>query len=432
MKKLVLIWLGKIIALASQILNLGAGSTWPGHVALWLEPQVFPLLLNQVKKGIIFIAGTNGKTTTAKMVRTILESSNIIHNESGANLLNGMVSAVIQKSDWLGKIRADWAIFEVDEATLPLALTEVTPKAVVLLNLFRDQLDRYGEVDAIAEKWRKALVKLPKETAIILNADDPHIALLGKNLTAKVSYFGLSDPKLFLEKMEHAVDTIFCPNCGQKLKFEGCYFSHLGIWSCPECGQKRPSLDLSSWDYSLPGVYNYYNTLAAVLVAKVVGVKEKDIRKRLADFQPAFGRQEEFKTDTKKIRVLLSKNPTGFNESIKTLKYFPGRKKVILLLLNDRIPDGRDVSWIWDVDFEMILEGTKIIVSGDRAYDMGLRIKYAFQMKNDNVKLKIFENLKEAIFSGLKEISAGETLYILPTYSAMLEIRKILGGRKIL
>ncbi|TSC53930.1 MAG: UDP-N-acetylmuramyl tripeptide synthetase like [Microgenomates group bacterium LiPW_16] len=439
MKKLVLIWLGKIIALTSRVLNLGAGSTWPGHVAFEVEPRILPSLVNQLGKGVILIAGTNGKTTTTKMISEILryEDIKILRNESGANLLNGMVSALIQNSDWLGKINASWAIFEVDEATLPQALVEFTPKVVVLLNLFRDQLDRYGEVDQVAEKWQKALQKLPKTTTVILNADDSHVAFLGKNLTAKVIYFGLSDPKLFLGRMEHAVDSVYCPSCGQKLDFAGIYFSHLGIWSCPGCGQKRPSLNLCRWEYPLPGVYNYYNTLAAVLVAKKLGVEEKEIKMALANFKPAFGRQEELKVDDKKIsgaflriKILLSKNPTGFNESIRTLKDFSGKKKTVMLVLNDRIPDGRDVSWIWDVDFEKIADyADYLIISGDRVYDMALRLRYS---DFDENKIQISTDLKEAIESGLAKVRRRETLYILPTYSAMLEVRKILGGKKIL
>lgn len=437
MKKLALIWLGKIIALVSRILNLGAGSTWPGHVAYEVEPRILSSLTNQLQKGIILIAGTNGKTTTAKMISEILryEDTEILRNESGANLLNGMVSALIQKSDWFGRIKADWAIFEVDEATLPLAISKIKNQKeqkliVVLLNLFRDQLDRYGEVDLIAQKWQEALQELPKNATIILNADDPHIAYLGKNLKSRVVYFGLDDPRLFLGKMEHAVDSVYCPSCGRKLDFTGVYFSHLGIWNCPGCGQKRPNLSLSSWDYPLPGVYNRYNTLAAVSVAKMVGVKEEKIKKALADFKPAFGRQEEFKVDGKKIRLLLSKNPAGFNESIRTLKEFPGKKKVVLLLLNDRIPDGRDVSWIWDVDFEKIADYANFLaISGDRVYDMALRIKYAEFPLN---KTLINADLKTAIQSGLIRINEGETLYVLPTYSAMLEVRKIIRGRKIL
>lgn len=431
MRLLFLIWLGKIVAAISRLFNCGAGSTWPGHLVLENEPKALTKLIDQLKKGTILIAGTNGKTTTAKMIKTILESGRIVHNEAGANLLNGLVSSLVRAADWKGKIRADWGVFEVDEATLPLVLKEFTPKIVVLLNLFRDQLDRYGEMDLIAQKWHQVLVTLPKETTVILNADDPQIAYLGKNLTAKVFYFGLDDPQIFLAERQHAMDSSFCPHCGMRLEFQGVYFSHLGVWRCLNCRLTRPKLDLHKWDYSIVGIYNRYNTLAAVLAAKNLGIGNNQINKALKTFTPAFGRLEEFTVEGKKIRVLLSKNPTGFNESIRTLNEFPGRK-MILLVLNDQIPDGRDVSWVWDVDFENLVEmGVKIISSGDRAYDMGLRIKYANNPAG-KAGLTIEKDSKMAVNIGLRQTPKSGALYILPTYSAMLEVRKIIAGRKIL
>lgn len=432
MKRLLSIWLGKIITFVSFIGKFGAGSTWPGHIALKINPKIIPQLTSQLKKGVILIAGTNGKTTTVKLISQILkeDDADVIINESGANLLNGFASTLINKSDWLGKIQGSWAVFETDEATLPLAFREIKPKIVVILNLFRDQLDRYGEVDAIAEKWQQALEKLTPDTTVILNADDPHLSFLGKNLAAYVLYFGLNDKNLFLEKMEHAVDTVYCPSCNAKLNFEGVFFSHLGFWSCPTCQLNRPSPNLSAWQYPLPGTYNRYNTLAAVLAAKTLGVEDKKINLALQKFKPAFGRQEKINLKAKNIQILLSKNPAGFNECLRTLKDFPDQKKTVLLVLNDRIPDGRDISWIWDVDFEIIKDKADyLLVSGDRAYDLALRLKYAeFPLE----KTEIQTDLKTAIKNGLTKIPKKETLYILPTYSAMLEVRKILGGKKIL
>ncbi len=432
MKRLLSLWLGKIINFISSMGKFGAGSTWPGHVALKINPKIISQLTSQLKKGVILIAGTNGKTTTVKLISQILkeEDPDIIINDSGANLLNGIASTLLNKSDWLGKIRGAWAVFETDEATLPLVLSETKPKIVLILNLFRDQLDRYGEIDLIAEKWQQALKKLNPETTVILNADDPHVAFLGKDLINRVFYFGLNDKTLFLAKMEHAVDTVYCPSCNAKLDFEGVFFSHLGFWSCPSCRFSRPTPNLFAWDYPLPGTYNRYNTLASVLAAKILGINDKKINLGLQKFKPAFGRQEKINLNGKNIQILLAKNPAGFNECLRTLKDFPGQKKTVLLVLNDRIPDGRDVSWIWDVDFENIKERTDyLLVSGDRAYDLALRIKYAdFPLEKTEVKT----DLKEALKKGLAKISEDETLYVLPTYSAMLEVRKILGGRKIL
>lgn len=426
--------------MVSRLFNLGAGSTWPGHIALEQDEMILPWMVSQLHGGVILIAGTNGKTTTAKMVRTILEQKNnrteklknrVVHNEAGANLLNGLTSALIMATDWRGKIKADWGIFEVDEATLPLALKYFTPKAIVLLNLFRDQLDRYGEVDSIAQKWHKALKSLPKESLVILNADDPQVSSLGQDLKARVFYFGLDDPKITLKEKQHAMDTVYCPTCGKKLIFSRIYFSHLGDWRCPGCKITRPKPDLTEWDWPLQGIYNRYNTLAAVMVGKAFKIDDILIKKTLVDFEPVFGRLEEFNIDGKKIKILLSKNPTGFNESLRTIREEKGRK-VILLVLNDRIPDGRDVSWIWDADFDEFENIGQIFISGDRPYDMGLRMKYAIKNFNFDSKIKIKENLNEAITEGIKAVRVGETLYVLPTYSAMLEVRKIITGRKIL
>lgn len=428
------ILLAKLISWLSRAFNLGAGETWPGEIALKFDPEILSKIIPQ---NIILVAGTNGKTTTSLLLKNILEKNGneVIHNASGANLLNGIISALITSP------KVDWAVLECDENTLPQVLRMLKPVQhddykiiVLLLNLFRDQLDRYGEVDLIADRWLGSLgvlVGLGKETMVIINADDPQLAWIGKNLNSGVKYFGLDDKKLFLSEMQHATDSIYCPKCGTRLTYEGIYFSHLGKWGCGKCGLGRPKTDLSNLSNlsNLRGVYNRYNILAAVLAAKEVGVREEIIKKGIEEFKPAFGRQEEIEVKEKKVKIILSKNPAGFNESLRTLKDFPGEKN-LLLILNDRIPDGRDVSWIWDVDFEAIgkIGGIRNIgVSGDRAYDLGLRLKYA-----EIGELRVFGNLGDAIKTGLEKTQKGETLYILATYSAMLEARKILTGRKIL
>ncbi len=442
--------LGKLVSWFSQLIGLGAGATWSGEIALSLNPGILKSLVEQLSDGVIIVAGTNGKTTTSLMIKKILEheGKTVVHNGSGANLLNGIVSAFIQKSSWTGKIKSDWGVFEVDENSLPLVLKFISSSSeelatsrevhkdssrlhsnnkgliIVLLNLFRDQLDRYGEVDVIAEKWEKALNKLSKDVTVILNSDDPLIAHIGKQLKTNVKYFGVDDPAFFLKKMEHATDSTFCLNCGHRLNYDGVYYAHIGIWHCENCGEKRPKPDLTEWKSTLPGLYNYYNTLAAVSVGHELNIPDKAMNDSLKDFAPAFGRQEEFEIRGKKIKIFLSKNPAGFNASLRTVVEF--KPKVIMLVLNDRIPDGRDVSWIWDVDFETIPQLTKLVVGGDRIFDMALRIKYA------GFKTKIEPDLSDAIEAGLKDVNNNEILYILATYSAMLEVRKILSGRKIL
>ena len=422
---------GKIVSLLSRMLGLGAGATWPGEVALAMSPTILLSLTKQLRHGVILIAGTNGKTTTSLMLTTILhyEKLNVVHNGSGANLLNGLVSACVSASGFDGVVNGDWGVFEVDENSLPVILKYIKPKVIIMLNLFRDQLDRYGEVDVISEKWQLAIKNLTEETTLVLNADDPLIASLGKKVKADVSYFGLTQKAEQATNLEHATDSIFCLFCGSRLLYNSYYFSHLGDWYCKVCGEKRPKLTMSSWESPLPGLYNKYNTLAAALTAQSLGIHGKHINESLQGFAPAFGRQEECVVNRKKIKLFLSKNPAGFNASLRAvLELHP---KSILLALNDRIPDGRDVSWIWDVDFEMIPETMPVVVTGDRVFDMAIRMKYA-QEKDGMKNMIVQPDLKQAITSGLEKVKEGEMLYVLATYSAMLDIRKIITGRKIL
>ena len=377
------------------------------------------------------------------MIKTILENSGkkVFQNESGANLLNGIASTMLLHSDTLLTLNYDYAIFEIDENTLPLILNRLTPDYLILLNLFRDQLDRYGEVNIIADKWKLAIQQLKSKTTLILNADDPQIAYLGQERKVNTFYFGLDDLKLSQKTYQHAVDSTYCPNCSTKLTYETVYYSHLGKWQCPNCKKKRPKLSISTASfYPLTGIYNKYNTNTAVLFAKLNNIRSKTIEQSLHTFKPVFGRQEVIDINNKQVEIFLSKNPTSFNESLRTVSELGAKN--ILFVLNDRIPDGRDVSWIWDVNFEEFISKFKnIFVSGDRCFDMALRIKYANSSKNQkskiknqkyNSKLKIEEDLKKAIALALKSANNSEILYILPTYSAMLEVRKILTGKKIL
>lgn len=437
-------WFDRILVAKTKFLSriitmfgLGAGATWPGEIALTFRPNITKSLLSSFNNGIIIIAGTNGKTTTALMVTSILKKAGlrVVHNASGANLLNGIVSSCIRAANWTGKLEADWGVFEVDENSLSIVLESLksvkSKVVVVLLNLFRDQLDRYGEIDVIVEKWQKALAVQKsvksKVMSLVVNADDPGVASIGMNAKGNVTYFGLNDKTKFLKIREHATDSTFCPKCGNRLTYDGVYYSHIGIWYCNKCGLKRPNPDVFAYPSALPGLYNQYNTLAAVAASRTLGITQKNIDQSFSSFGPAFGRQEEVVIGGKTIKLFLSKNPTGFNASLRTAMEVGARN--FLFVLNDRIPDGRDVSWIWDVDFEVLRsdkhlmkkrDACKIIVSGDRVWDMALRLKYA------DVPAVAEPDLKRAI------ALTHDTTYVLATYSAMLEVRKILTGRKIL
>lgn len=420
-------------------LKLGAASVLPGEIASRIQPNILSLLSRQVKYGVIIIAGTNGKTTTSRLLRKMLENQGwrVVHNEAGANLENGLATALIERTNLFGNLKADYAILEVDENVVPKVLPKIQPKFILCLNLFRDQLDRYGEVDTISQRWSKAIAPLPPDTVVIANADDPTLSHLGQHLSQKVLFFGLSEPQYYLDEIPHAVDSIYCPSCGESLNYQGVYLSHLGDFDCPNCGFKKSqvNIDSSKWPQILIGLYNKYNTLAATLLAQQIGITESVILETIKNFQAAFGRAEELEISGKKVRILLAKNPVGMNETIRTVNEIKkaGGAATTLMILNDRIPDGTDVSWIWDVDTEkLVASGGNIVVSGDRVYDMALRIKYSQTNGNNGCKLIVKEDLSEAIATALEHTPVGETLHILPTYSAMLEVRGLLTGKQIL
>ena len=432
----------KTVTKLVRSLGLGAASVLPGEISRRLHSRLLPLLFEQVSQGVILVVGTNGKTTTSLLLKQILSDngSNVVHNSSGANLINGLITALLNSTDMTGKLTADYAILEVDENILPLVLKDCQPKYILALNLFRDQLDRYGEVDTIAQRWGKAIAPLSVDTTVVLNADDPTLASLGQSLKQNVLYFGLNEPELYLEEIPHAVDSIYCPRCGHLLDYQGVYLSHLGDYQCPSCGFAKSKTALNSSEYPqiLIGVYNKYNTLAAALLAQEMAVERDRVFETIKGFKAAFGRAEELEIDDKQVRIMLSKNPVGMNETIRAVSNIKktGKSPVTLMVLNDRIPDGTDVSWIWDVDTEEIVKlGGTLVVSGDRTYDMALRLTYSaaeIAPEQTNFQLIVKENLQAAIDTALKNTPVQDTLHIIPTYSAMLEVREILVGRKIL
>ncbi len=434
--------LTKSLAFLIRAGRMGHGFTWPGEIALRLNRSFIRSIIEK-NPGLVtvVIVGTNGKTTSAKIARHILSKNGyrVIANETGANLKNGVASCLIKNANIFGTIAADAAIFEVDENVLPLLLSDFHPTAIMVLNLFRDQLDRYGEVNTIALKWRDCLQTLTKKTALIMNGNDPLIFHLGKSLdNASVTFFGLEKRAMKKRTVPHEADSLYCPECAERLSYHAIAYSHIGDFFCPACGL-RPSgiVDFSDTIESpLLGLFNRYNTNAVALMLNTVfGIPLEKIREDIADFGAAFGRQEIIEYRGRKIVIQLSKNPTGFNQSIEVLEEFDIPRKRVLLLLNDRIPDGRDVSWIWDVDFEHLMElADTVVVSGDRAYDMAIRLRYACrnqdgQKKTDPPKnVTVAAELGAAIERAVETTPAGEILFILPTYSAMLEARNILTG----
>ncbi len=262
------VFAAKSITSIIRLLKVGAASVLPGTIASRFHPQILSLLSSQIKYGVIIVAGTNGKTTTSLLLRKILEKDGlkVIHNEAGANLVNGLITTLLEHGDRFGKIKADYAILEVDENVIPIVLPQLKPKYFIALNLFRDQLDRYGEVDTISYKWGNVIEKLSGETTLVVNGDDPTLAYLGKRMQnavipKPVLYFGLSEPDLYLDEIPHAVDSIYCPQCGAALNYQGVYLSHQGDYDCPKCDFKKPEISINSpdWPQVLIGIYNKYN-----------------------------------------------------------------------------------------------------------------------------------------------------------------------------
>jgi lipid II isoglutaminyl synthase (glutamine-hydrolysing) len=437
------ILLARAAAGLSRLVGAGGGTTVPGKLLWKLDPGAVDRLAARLPRGSALISATNGKTTTAAMVARILDPSvRLAHNSSGANLVSGVASTLLASRD------AELGLFEVDEAALPEVARRLHPHAVLLGNLFRDQLDRYGELELVAQRWRETVRELPAGAALVVNGDDPQVGdLAGERPGSTV--FGLDDPRHASPELQHAADSKWCVRCGTPYTYAAAYIGHLGDYRCPACGHARPQLDLRAREIELqglerasfelvtpagtrrielgvPGLYNVYNALAAASLARALDAPLDAVQAGLQGFSAAFGRFERIAIGERSLLVLLIKNPAGANEVVRTL--VAGRRPSLLLVaLNDEIADGRDVSWIWDVDFEPLLEGLgRLIASGERAAELALRFKYA-GLPTDAIE--VVPSLDEALDRGLELTPAGEELVALPTYTAMLALRDLVARR---
>ena len=478
--------------LLSRLLGRGGGTAAPGLVAERIDPAALRKLGAGLRGGALVIGGTNGKTTTAHMVATVLGRAGrrVVHNRSGSNLVRGAIAALAAQSSLAGAPRGEIGVIEADEAALPAIVAGLRPRFVLFNNLFRDQLDRYGELDQIARRWRAAVATLDAGTTLLVNADDPTLVgvVEGQDRagSARACFFGLSvsgpdehghglDSRLLLPTLPHAADAAVCPRCGARLAYRALYLSHLGDWYCPACGLARPPLAVAArdirldgvkalscridtapqpspdshsssrlpaggWRHSpfdvrvpLPGLYNAYNTLAAVTAALALGATPAQVTDGLSGFTAAFGRIERVELDGRELVLALVKNPTGFNEVLRMLvgggsSAGTGLTGPALLAINDLDADGRDVSWLWDVDFEVLAAGeAPLHTAGLRGPDMAVRLKYA-----GVAPVRIVPHppnaLGDALLDFVQSAPPGETLYVLPTYTAMLEIRRHLVG----
>jgi UDP-N-acetylmuramyl tripeptide synthase len=442
----------KAAANASRRLGRGGGTAIGGLVGLRLAPGLVEALASQLGRGSIAITGTNGKTTTSRLVAETARRAGLepLANASGSNLQRGLASTLALEAGLDGRPRhaeRRLGVLEVDEATLPHVLREVHPRVVVFTNLFRDQLDRYGEVEAVASLWREALNTAPSPPRLVLNADDPTVAALGEERPDSV-YFGVEDRSLDTGRPEHAADALNC-RCGARLEYGASFFGHTGHWRCPGCGRSRPEpwvrateIDLrdgrslrfhlstpsgdASIDLALGGLYNVYNALAAAAAADALALPFEALTGALGSSTAAFGRQEAFEVDGRRVELFLGKNPAGLNQVLATLLLDSTRRN-LLVILNDGIADGRDISWVWDADFEVAAARFEhTVVSGLRAWDMALRLKYA---EWPETTLQVEPDIATAFEAALAATPLGACLSVVPTYTAMLELRDLLARR---
>ena len=452
---------GRLAGMASRVLGRGGGTAVAGLVANSVDPQLAQHLARQLAHGTAIVTGTNGKTTTSSMLVDIARAAGLstLANASGSNLMRGISSALIDESGLTGSLRDPdrLGVLEVDEATVPEAALALEPRVIVFTNLFRDQLDRYGEVDTVAQLWRTAVRKLPESTTLVLNVDDPAVASLASDARGPVLTFGIEDTSVASDAelgLDHAADYRFCITCGSELEYAAAFYGHIGHWRCPSCGRARPAPDLTATsvemlahssrvtlqqagdqlDFELPlvGLYNVQNALAAVASAVTLGLPYDAIKRALGSFQPAFGRQERFDVDGREVLVFLAKNPTGLNQVLRTISSDasgatrPEGARHFLFFLNDGIADGRDISWIWDADYELIAEDARsVVVSGTRAEELALRLKYADLAATP----ALVRDTATALAAAITATPQGETLHIIPTYTAMLDVREQLARR---
>ncbi len=438
----------RAVGAASRASGRGGGTTLPGRMLLRIAPDAIARLGKRLDRGSTIVSATNGKTTTAGMIAAALEADGRqpVHNRAGSNMTWGVATALLEQ-------RGSEGLFEVDEAWLPKVAAQLEPSLIVLGNLFRDQLDRYGEMETLATEWGKAVASRAGHSRFALNADDPAIADLGRDEIGEaregVIYFGIEDASQALPELQHAFDAKHCRRCGHPYAYERAFVGHLGHYSCPNCGATRPRPDVAATaielhgmsgsqvtlrtpqggielSLPLPGLYNVYNALAAVTAALELGVPPRTIANSLQTMRAAFGRVETIAIDSSQLSILLIKNPAGANEVLRTLMLEAGEEELDLWIgLNDRIADGRDVSWVWDADFELLAGGVRrVVCAGTRAPEMALRLKYAGWPESS---IEVVPEVEDSLDRALSETP--KRLFALPTYTALLELRKLLAAR---
>ncbi len=444
--------LARGVGALSRISGRGGGTTLPGRLLLRMAPDAIPRLGAGLRAGSMVVSATNGKTTTAGMIATAMRAvgRRPVHNRAGSNMTWGVATALLEQ-------RGDEGLFEVDEAWLPRIVADLNPRLIVLGNLFRDQLDRYGELERLADDWAAMVADRTGTTEFAICADDPLIADLGRDddLARRpgVTYFGIDDPGQALPQLQHAFDAKHCRRCGSPYTYARAFVGHLGHYSCPNCGADRPPPDVAATAIRLdgmrgsdlvvrtpageiglrlplPGLYNVYNALAALTAALRSEIPLEPATRALESMQAVFGRVETIDVRGTAVFILLIKNPAGANEVLRTLLLEAGEQDApgdldLWIALNDRIADGRDISWVWDADFELLAPHVRrVVCAGTRAPEMGVRLKYAGIAPS---AISIEESIPRSLDRAVAD--ANGRLFALPTYTALLELRKLLARR---
>lgn len=438
------IWIGKLILWVLRLRGRDATSL-PGKVALRISPGLIRRFGGQVKR-VIAVTGTNGKTTTTSLLSgMVVEREPVVTNHKGANLAQGIATAFLRSCSWTGRLSADTAVLEIDEATLPAVASDLPIGVIVVTNVFRDQLDRYGELDGTLAKLLEGIRKT--QATLVLNGDDPLCRYLGLRSSRKVMYYGMARDTARSPRREQMRDGQFCLMCGRPLRYDGFWYGQLGLYRCEGCDFVRPHPGFQGelqggflrfseeglpdllLDLPVSGLYNAYNVLAAASAARVLGLTGEAIHGGLRAYRPPEGRMQRFELAAP-VTLHLIKNPTGC-DSVLDAVVTDGRSKVAVIGINDLAADGRDVSWLWDADFELLAEDQKlsyIVTTGYRAHDIALRMKYAGFPES---RIRIEPELAAALQLGIDEgTAAGAVVHALVTYTLLHPAARWLSERR--
>ncbi|KLU68993.1 MAG: hypothetical protein RHS_5197 [Robinsoniella sp. RHS] len=435
-RRLLAVWSAKFIGFACRLTGK-QGVTLAGQIALKLDPKILTELAGEVREKVFVVCGTNGKTTTNNLLCSAIEAEKkkVVCNHTGSNMLNGVVSAFVLSAGMNGHLDADYACIEIDEASTVRILPHFKPDYMVLTNLFRDQLDRYGEIDITMNLLKDAMHMAPDMT-VIVNADDALSAYLAMESGNAYVTYGISEQVFEESSVNEIREGRFCKKCGEKLVYHFYHYSQLGDYECPSCGFKRPDPDFDASNIyaggklafdvegrhitaNYRGFYNIYNILAAYTAARTAEMNLKHFNDVLYRFNPQNGRMEQFEIDGTHIMLNLAKNPAGFNQNISAVMEDETKKDVIILI-NDNDQDGIDISWLWDVDFDRFKDAdvNSITVSGIRCQDMRLRLKYV------DIPSALEPDVEKAIQERIKNGTGN--LYVLVNYTALYSTRNIL------